>query len=216
MNKPLLYSYFRSSCSYRVRVALHYKNIDFEYRPIHLVKDGGEQLKDPYLKLNPKGEVPFFIDGDVGIGQSMAILLFLEDKYPQNPLVPKDPLKKAHCLQLCELINSGIQPIQNLKVLKYLVNELGQKDEIKAKWANHWITEGFIALENFMKDLSADYCIGSELSLADCFLVPQVYNANRFKVGMDRFPHINRVNENCLKLDCFQKADPANQPDAQN
>lgn len=216
MSKPILYSYYRSSCSYRVRIALYHKEIDFEYRAIHLVKDGGEQLKQNYLKLNPKGEVPFYVDGEVGIGQSMAILLFLEEKYPQSSLLPKDPLQKAHCLQLCEIINSGIQPIQNLKVLKYLVNELGQEDKVKAKWANHWITEGFIALENFMKDLSGDYSIGSQLSLADCFLVPQVYNANRFKVDIDRFPHIKRVHETCLKLSCFEKADPMNQPDAEN
>lgn len=214
MSKPILYSYFRSSCSYRVRIALNYKGIDYEYRPVHLVKDGGEQLKESYLKLNPKGEVPFYVDGDVGISQSMAILMFLEEKYPEKKLLPKDPLKRAHCIQLCELINSGIQPIQNLKVLKYLVNELGQEEGVKAKWANYWITEGFISLENFLKDLSGTYSIGNELSLADCFLVPQVYNAERFKVDMDRFPHIKKINENCLKLECFQKADPANQPDS--
>jgi len=215
MDRPILYSYYRSSCSYRVRIALYHKGIDFEYHPIHLVKDGGEQLKDPYLKLNPKGEVPFFVDNEVGIAQSMAISLFLEDKYPQKNLLPKDPLKKAHCIQLCEMINSGIQPIQNLKVLKYLVTDLSLSQEVKPKWAHHWISEGFDALESFLEDLSGDFCLGNEFTLADCFLVPQVYNANRFKVDLDKYPHIKKINENCLNLDAVKKADPAVQPDAE-
>jgi len=209
--KPILYSYYRSSCSYRVRIALYLKNIDFEYRPIHLVKEGGEQNKANYKDLNPRGEVPYLIDGDSRLSQSMAILLYLDKKHPDPALFPKE---KAKCIELCEMINTGIQPIQNLKVLQYIAKEFGADDAAKAKWCKHWITQGFEALEKALSKVSGKYSIGDALTAADLFLIPQVYNAHRFKVAMKSFPLIQSIHQNCIELEAFKRAEPSTQPDA--
>lgn len=214
MGKPILYSYFRSSCSYRVRIALNLKGIEYEYRPIHLVKDGGEQKSKDFQKLNPKEEVPFFEDGEFGLSQSMAIINYIDKKWENPPLFPKEIKANSVCIQLCEIINTGIQPIQNLKVMKEVVTRYNQEDSEKVKWGKFWIEEGFNALEKMLQRTSGIYSLGDEVTAADLFLVPQTYNANRFKLNMDDYPCIKKVNENCLKLEAFKQAEPSVQPDA--
>ncbi|MBP9674701.1 MAG: maleylacetoacetate isomerase [Bacteriovoracaceae bacterium] len=214
MSKPILYSYFRSSCSYRVRIALYLKEIDFEYRAVHLLKEGGEQKKETYLKHNPKGEVPFFIHEDFAVAQSMAILHYMDSVWQMPSLFPKDVKKYSICLELCELINAGIQPLQNLKVLQYLQKELGVDEKNKDKWNAFWVSEGLFALEKRLQLFQGRFSLGDDVSAVDLFLVPQVYNARRFNVDIDQFPRIKSIEEYCLTLEAFQKALPENQPDA--
>lgn len=207
-----LYSYFRSSCSYRVRIALNLKQLDFETLPIHLVRDGGEQNKADYRKHNPMGQVPCLLVGDVGLSQSMAILEYLEQVHPEPALLPKDPIAAAQVRAVCEMINSGIQPIQNLSVLVYLEGDMGAQGK-RVEWSRHWITRGFDALEQMLQSSAGRFSFGDSITLADCFVIPQVYNAHRFKVDMSRYPIINRINENCLAIESFAAAAPARQPD---
>ena len=209
-----LYSYYRSSCSYRVRIALYYKKLDFEYKAVHLIKNQGEQFKESYQKLNPLSQVPSLKHGEKVLTQSLPILLYLEELKPQPSLLPEDSYKKTEVLSFCEIINSSIQPLQNLSVLKYVESEL-RFDKIK--WSQYWIKKGLLACENFLKssdsNSSDSYCFSNELSLADLFLIPQIYNAHRFGVDRKLFPLLQKINENCLKLEAFQKALPENQPD---
>lgn len=215
----VLYSYWRSSCSWRVRIALNLKEIDFQTIPIHLVKN--IQLSEEYTTdKNPRGLVPTLkIDGHT-LTESMAIILYLNDRYPDiSPLLSSDPWKKAQSIRLAEIVNSGIQSIQNLAVLRYVMNyfdEAELKKQRKMEWGKHWIDKGFQAFEQHLEETAGKYCLGDEVTLADLFLVPQVYNANRFKVDMSQFPNITRINENLSKLEAFQKAHPDQQPDAQN
>jgi len=228
MNRELtLYSYWRSSCSWRVRIALELKGLAYKYVPIHLVKN--EQLSDAFLELNPRGLVPCLLVGSArsdarALSESMAILSYLEDAYPNLPsLLPKEPFQKAEVLRVCEYINSGIQPLQNLatlrKVMEYFPAEKTSagtktKGEMKMEWGKHWITQGFIAVEELLPE-KGPYCFGNEITMADVLLVPQVYNANRFKVDMSRFPKIAERCANLEKLSAFQRAHPDRQPDAQ-
>lgn len=209
----ILYSYWRSSCSYRVRIALEFLNCSYEYRPIHLVKDGGEQLKQEYKDLNPMAQVPYLIDGDLQLSQSMAILEYLHEKFPEKNLIPSDPKKAAKVREICEIINSGIQPLQNLSVLKKLVGEFGINEEQKIQWIQQVITKGFQAIEPLLSE--ADFCVG-DFSIADALLIPQVYNAERFELDMEAFPKIRKINNHCKSLNYFEKASPQNQPDAVN
>jgi maleylacetoacetate isomerase len=212
--KPILYSYYRSSCSYRVRIALHLKKIDFEYKPIHLVQNGGEQHSDAYRELNPRSEVPFFITEKAKLSQSMAIIKYIDDNHTEDPkLFPADSLQNAKCLELCEMINTGIQPIQNLKVLQYLVDEYKADDSKKQEWCQHWISKGFEALEVYLSKTAGKYSLGNDISAVDCFLIPQVYNAERFHISIGRFPTIEKINKNCMEIEAFQKAEPSKQPD---
>lgn len=213
MTPITLYSYFRSSASYRVRIALNLKNIPFEYKAVHLVKDGGQQLFDDFKALNPMAQIPCLKTSEgVFINQSMAILTYLDEIAPNPQLFPQESLKKAHVIEVCEIINSGIHPVQNLKVLKFVTQE--QKFE-KAEWAHYWIQEGFFGLEKRLSSISGDYCFGNVLTAADLFLVPQVYNARRFNVDLQQFPIIQKIEANCLKLEAFQKASPETQPDTE-
>ena len=192
-----------------MRIALNFKKIEYDYRPIHLVKDGGEQNTKEYKLLNPAGEVPFFIYEELGLGQSVAIMMYLDRKWPNPPIWPQNPEQRAMCIQLCEIINSGIQPLQNLKVLKYVDAKFD-----KMEWGKHWITRGFEILEKSLQKTTGKYSIGDDITSADCFLVPQVYNANRFKVEMEQFPTITRINDLCLEHSAFKASVPENQPDA--
>ncbi|MDO4440673.1 MAG: maleylacetoacetate isomerase [Moraxella sp.] len=207
-----LYSYFRSSASYRVRIALNLKNLSYDIVPIHLVK--GEQQSDDYTAKNPSGLIPALelANGKV-IGQSMAILDFLENEYPAIALLPKDNTDRAIVLSMCNIIACDTHPLNNLRVLKYLTNDLKINDEQKQNWYAHWITVNFTALERLLAEHSGKYSFGDDITWADICLIPQVYNANRFGVDLTDFPNILKVVENCQKLDAFIQASPEKQVD---
>ncbi|MCY4524367.1 MAG: maleylacetoacetate isomerase [Halobacteriovoraceae bacterium] len=210
--RPVLYSYFRSSCSYRVRIALYLKNIDFTYKAIPLLEQ--KQKTREYLSLNPKGEVPCLIDGDLAISQSMAIIQYLDKKTPHPPLFPGQAENLALCLQLCELVGTGIQPLQNIGVLAYLTKEYSLTPTQKNNWITHWIFNGFVALEKVLQKSAGTHCVRDNITAADLFLIPQIYNARRFNVKMDDFKNILRVEKNCLGHPAFIQASPANSPDS--
>nr|XP_048335787.1 glutathione S-transferase zeta class-like [Ziziphus jujuba var. spinosa] len=210
-NHPLkLYSYWRSSCSYRVRIALNLKGLDYEYIPINLVK--GEQFSPEFRKLNPIGYVPVLVDGDVVISDSFAILLYLDEKYPQRPLLPTDIRKKAINYQAANIVSSSIQPLQNLAILKY-IEEKVSPDE-KLPWVQWHIGKGFESLEMLLKDYAGKYATGDDIFLADLFLAPQIFSAQRFNVDMNQFPLLSRLDEAYSQLPAFQDAMPEKQPDA--
>lgn len=215
MKQFQLWNYFRSSASFRARIALHYKNIPFDYMPVHLVKGGGQQYSAEYKKLNPQGEVPCLVDlkNNKAISQTIAIFDYLDKLFPENPLFPEEPYDRARVLQLCENINSGIQPLQNLKVLKFLEDEYRVNAEQKKQWAQHWIKQGFENLETFLQMTAGSYCYGGSITAADMFLVPQIITAKRFEVGIEDYPTIHRIGNLCLQHPAFDKSTPQNQPD---
>ena len=201
-----LYSYWRSSCSWRVRICLALKGLQYECIPIHLVKDGGEQHKAEYKELNPMEQVPTLVNDDFILTQSMAIMEYLEESYGGLSLLPEDAIQRAKVRELCEIINAGIQPIQNLSVLQKI-------GDTKVEWANSAITTGFVGLEKKLAQCAGKYCVGDVITMADACLVPQVMNAERFKVDMERFPTIARINKSLLDHPAFIASAPKNQPD---
>lgn len=207
-----LYEYFRSSASYRLRIALNLKRLPHETVQIHLLRNGGEQHDPRYLAVNPQGRVPTLVldDGTV-LTQSPAILEWLDETYPEPPLLPRAPLARAHVRAMAALIACDIHPLNNSSVLAYLKNTLSQPQEAVDTWYAHWITLGFTALEQMV---SAPYCHGSEVTLADVMLVPQVANARRMKVDLDSFPHIVAIEQKCLALPEFSNARPEVHPAA--
>ncbi|CAN0929465.1 Glutathione S-transferase zeta class [Linum grandiflorum] len=203
-----LYSYWRSSCSCRVRIALNLKGIKYDYVAVDLVK--GEQSSPEFLKLNPLGFVPVLVDGDIVISDSFAILMYLEEKYPEPRLLPSDLSKRAINYQAANIVSSSIQPFQNLVVLKYVDGKIDPQT-----WARHHIERGFSALEKLLKDHSGRYATGDEVYMADLFIAPQVDGAiRRFKVDMKQFPLLLGLHEAYGQLPSFQDAMPENQPDA--
>lgn len=211
-----LYSYFRSSAAYRVRIALNLKGLDHELIPVSLVRGGGEHLMPAYRKLNPQMLVPFLEDGAVSIGQSMAILEYLEDIYPNISLLPSDPEGRARVRHLANIVCCDVHPLNNLRVMRYLETELGVSEEDRNRWYAHWIEAGFTAFEETVSrsPVAGRYSYGDAVSLADVCLVPQVYNACRFKVPLDSFPRILGIEKACATLEPFLRAAPENQPDA--
>lgn len=207
-----LYNYFRSSPSYRVRIALHMKGLEFEYKPIHLLKNGGEQYSPEYQKINPAREVPALIHEGQIITQSVAIIEYLDETFPNPALYPKEPGARARIRQYCEIINCT-HPLQNLKVQQYLEKEFGAKDADKAKWLTNWMSQSFSALEELLHHTAGTYCWGDQVTAVDLFLIPQIFAGERFAVPMENFKTINRINENCLKLEAFKKAHPLCQID---
>ncbi len=205
-----LYSYFRSSAAYRVRIALNLKKIDHELVIVNLLKS--EQLEEGYLTLNPQGLLPALETDEGVLGQSLAILEWLDETYPQSPLISGSAWQKAQIRNLSFAIACDIHPVNNLRVLKYLSNELKVDDDAKNTWYKHWVEVGFDKIEILLGD--DDYCIGNKPSLADVCLVPQVFNAIRFNVDMSRYPKITAIYERCNKLAAFNDAAPQNQPDA--
>lgn len=210
-----LYSYFRSSASYRVRIALHWKKLPFEYVPIHLVRDGGGQNKPEYRLVNPMGHVPALADDGFLVAESVAILHYLDDRFPSQPLFPSDAREKALVIQICEILNSGIQPLQNLKVTNYLEREVQLPKSDSAAFVRHWINDGFANLEKLLERTAGTYCLGGSVTAADCFLIPQCFSARRFGVSIEGFPVIARIEAACLKLEAFRRAHPEQQPDYQ-
>ena len=210
-----LYSYWRSSASYRVRIALALKGIAYEYAPVHLVRDGGEQNQPAYRAINPQGRVPYLVDGEFGLGQSLAILEYLEARFPQPALIPADVQQRARMWAFCHAISADIQPLQNTSVLNYLSHELKLSDEQKSLWLRHWIERGLGALEQ-ERAASADstYVFGDTPTLADCLLVPQVYAAERFGCDTAKFPRLHAVAQGLRSLPAFIAAHPEQQPDA--
>ncbi|XP_037083385.1 maleylacetoacetate isomerase-like isoform X2 [Pollicipes pollicipes] len=205
----ILYSYFRSSCSWRVRLVLALKDIQYEYQPVNLLS--GDQLADEYGSVNPMNQVPSLeVDGKV-MTQSMSIMEFLEETYPKPSLLPDDPFQRAKVREICELIGSGIQPVQNLAVLKRVAALAG--DEARRRWGREAIERGFGALEPILAASAGTCCVGDTATLADCCLVPQVFNASRFQVDMSQFPTISRVHGHLETLEPFQAAHFSRQPD---
>lgn len=209
-----LYGYWRSSAAYRVRIALHLKNIAYEDFPVHLVKNGGEQHSDHYVKLNPTHLVPTLVDGDLVLNQSIAIIDYLEAKHPEVALYPKGIQEKALVQALMYDVACEIHPVNNLRIQQYLVTELASSDEQKLAWSHHWMKTGFKAIEAKISQTAGKFCFGDNVTIADICLIPQVYNANRFKLDMSPYATINKVVNNCNELPAFISALPENQPDA--
>lgn len=211
-----LYGYWRSSAAYRVRIALHLKGLAFESIPVHLVKNGGEQHSDAYTELNPTHLVPTFVDQDVTLHQSIAIVEYLDDKFPTVAIYPKDSIAKAKVKALALDVACEIHPVNNLRVQQYLTQQFSLQDSDKLTWSHHWMKIGFMAIEQQLKENSGRYSFGDEITMADICLVPQVYNANRFNLDMAEFPNIARVADNCNQHPAFIAALPENQADAQH
>jgi len=209
-----LYSYFRSSAAFRVRIALNLKGVAYDTISIHLIKDGGLNRRPEFRAVNPQMRVPVLVTdkGDTLI-QSLAIIEYLDETYPQPPLLPKDPIARAKVRGLAELIACDIHPLNNTSPLRYLKRELHQEQSTIDAWYHHWVLEGFEALEAMIGD--GPYLFGEEVTIADVCLVPQVANARRLKVPLDKFPKIVAVDAACLKLPAFDGARPENQPDAE-
>jgi maleylacetoacetate isomerase len=209
-----LYSYFRSSAAYRARIALNLKGLPYETVSIHLTKDGGRQFSPDYKAINPQMRVPALElpTGEVLI-QSLAIIDYLDEVYPEPPFLPADRIERAKVRALAQIIACDIHPLNNTSPLKYIKGTLGKDQPAIDAWYHHWILVGFDALEAQLA--AAPYAAGARVTLADILLVPQVANARRFKVPLDRFPKIVAVDAACLKLPAFDKARPENQPDAE-
>ncbi|KVN36057.1 maleylacetoacetate isomerase [Burkholderia pyrrocinia] len=212
-----LYSYFRSSASYRVRIALNLKQLPFDYVPVHLLREGGQQLKDDYRALNPDALVPTLIDGDAELQQSLAIVEYLEETHPEPALLPKQPADRAYVRAIALQIACEIHPLNNLRVLKYLKHMLQVPEEAKNDWYRHWIEAGFGTLEARLANdpRTGRLCFGDTPTLADICLVPQVFNANRFSIDTSGFPTIQRIYDHAMTLDAFKAAAPGAQPDAE-
>lgn len=215
-----LYSYFRSSASYRVRIALEIKSIDYEYRTIHLLNNGGEQHSAEYLKLNPSREVPTLVHYAIGspepivLGQSVAIIDYLDQKVPTPRLFPPSSQQRGLVLQACEIMNSGSQPLHNLRVLKKLVDDFKISEDQKTEWTRHWINYGLQSFEATVKPHSGKFSFGDTVTAADCFLIPQLANADRFQVSTAPYPVLEKIRSSCEKIPAFAKASPSAQSDS--
>ncbi|MYN25585.1 maleylacetoacetate isomerase [Duganella levis] len=212
-----LYTYFRSSAAYRVRIALNLKGIAYDAAPVHLLRNGGEQLSDAYRAINPAMLLPALEDDGNVIGQSLAIIEYLEETQPQTPLLPSDPAGRARVRALALTVAADTHPLGNLRVLKYLTGELAVPDDVKLAWQQHWLRTGMSALEALLANDPATgrYSHGDTPTLADCCLVPQVFSAQRFGVDLAPYPTIARIHAACNELPAFQQAHPAQQPDAE-
>lgn len=217
MAEPLaLYGYWRSSAVYRVRIALNLKELAYDTRPVHLLRDGGEQHDADYRALNPQQLIPCLTDGERVLTQSMAIMEYLEEMHPEPPLLPADARSRARVRALALAVACDIHPLGNLRVLQYLEANLGVDEAKKLDWSRHWIETGFDALEAMLAGSSATgrYCHGDTPGLADACLVPQAYNALRWKLPLERWPTIARIHAACNELEAFRQAAPETQPDA--
>lgn len=214
-----LYTYFRSSAAYRVRIALNLKGLDYEPRFIHLLKASDAQWDD-YRRLNPQGLIPMLLDETSGaaIPQSLAILEYLEECYPTPSLLPQSPAERAFSRSLALLVCCEIHPLNNMRVLGYLKDVLHVEESARMSWYRHWIAEGLAAFEARLvaRHPQTPYCCGDMPTLADICLIPQLYNAQRFECDLTHYPHLTRINANCMALEAFRKAAPENQPDVES
>lgn len=210
-----LYSYFRSSATYRVRIALELKQLDYTIAPVHLVRQGGEQHSDKYRFLNPQKLVPTLVHDGQAITQSMAIIEYLDECFPGQKLLPESPKLRANCRSLAQIVCCDIHPVNNLRILNYLRNELSQHDRHVRLWMQHWIDEGFSAIEAMLTQGATSCIPEAPYSMADICLVPQVFNAQRFEMDMAPYPNILTIVEHCMSHPAFIKASPENQPDCE-
>jgi len=212
-----LYTFFRSSASFRVRIALNLKRLKYQQAPIHLRRGGGEQLSAAYKAINPQALVPTLEDGGKILTQSLAIIEYLEERYPQPPLLPRDPADKAVVRSMALIIACEVHPIQNLRVLQYVKREYNQSDEQVNRWAQHWIDLGLAALEQMIvaQARRGRFCFGDTPTLADICLVPQLGNARRYGCDLSPYPAIIEIEKNCMALPAFADAAPEKQPDAE-
>ena len=212
-----LYSYWRSSAAYRVRIALNLKGLPYEMEPIHLVRDGGEQHRPEYRKVNPQSLVPVLIDGRRVIRQSLAIIEYLDETYDgEMKLLPTTARDRARVRALALIVACDIHPLNNTRVMRFLENEFDLTEEQRGRWMRRWIEEGFNSFEELIAGhpSTGQFCEGDTPTIADLCLVPQVYNARRFQIDMTPFPTIERIVAACLELSAFDAARPENQADA--
>lgn len=214
-----LYTYFRSSAAYRVRIALNLKGIDYDSIPVHLLQDGGQQLLPAYRAVNPSALVPALDDDGAILTQSLAMLEYLDETRPAMPLLPADALGRARVRALALAIACDAHPLTNLRVLKYLKNTMGLSDEAKQEWYRHWMAEGLAAVEALLAQGDPAgtglFCHGDSPTMADCCLVPQVFNAQRFAIDLAPYPRVARIHAHCAGLPAFAAAHPSWQPDAE-
>ena len=208
-----LYNYYRSSASYRVRIALALKGLDYVYKPVHLSKN--EQFKESYAAVSASRLVPLLQDGEHTLTQSMAIIEYLDETYPLPPLLPPTPVGRARVRALAQDIACEIHPLDNLRVLRYLVRELKVSEDDKNRWYRHWVESGLEVVESRLAAQPSTFCHGETPTLADCTLVPQIFNAQRFDCRLDHVPHVMRVFEACMKLSAFEDTRPEKCPDAE-
>lgn len=209
-----LYSYWRSTAAYRVRIALALKGLEYEYVPVHLIKEGGEQHTTDYRDKNPEGLVPLLEAQEGLFTQSLSIINYLEKKYPEPTLLTDSMTMNAHIEAMALSVACDIHPLNNLRVMNYLKGDFDFSGDDILKWYHHWLEQGFNAIEARLRNNSQDFSFVSYPTIADIFLVGQVYNAHRFNFDMSAYPEINRVNENCLSLEAFKISVPENQIDA--
>jgi maleylacetoacetate isomerase len=209
-----LYGYFRSSAAYRVRIALNLKGLPYEHEAVHLTREGGWQFREEYRAINPQKRVPSLAlsSGEVLL-QSLAIIDYLDEVFPEPPLLPADAIERAQVRAVAQIIACDIHPIDNLAVLNYLKGKLGQTQDAVDDWYRHWVRQGFDAVEALIRP--GPYAFGAHVTVADLCLVPQVFNARRFKIDMAKYPKIAAAEAACQKLPAFDRARPENQPDAE-
>jgi maleylacetoacetate isomerase/maleylpyruvate isomerase len=208
-----LYNYFRSSASYRVRIALALKGLAYDYKAVHLAK--GEQLRESYAAVSAARLVPLLRDGEHTLTQSLAIIEYLEETHPLPPLLPADAAGRARVRALAMDIACEIHPLNNLRVLRYLVRDLKVSEDDKNRWYRHWVETGLEVVERQLAAAPAAYCHGDTPTMADCCLVPQIFNAKRFECRLDHVPHVMRVFDACMKLPAFEQTRPEACPDAE-
>lgn len=210
-----LYSYFRSSTSFRLRIVLNLKQLSYETVAVHLLKNGGEQYSSGYLAINPLGAVPSLDHEGKILTQSSALCEYINELHPEPALLPADIAERAWVRSVCSLVACDIHPVNNLRILNYITKTLGHDEVQKMDWYRHWIAQGFNALEKLLSQKADQHCWGNTVTMADAFVVPQVWSANRFHCAMDDYPILRRVYKKAMQIPAFQQAAPAAQQDAE-